>query len=116
MRHKSPVHGEGNVRVKGADRTSVLGEAKTVQPFAVVGIIYPPFSLSSFISRRPTPPPTCTASCSSSSFMSGEVTDLLTMAVDKAAVTKLVRSEDASEEGDQRRDFVATADLLQFYY
>lgn len=48
--------------------------------------------------------------------MSGEVTDLLTMAVDKAAVTKLVRSEDASEEGDQRRDFVATADLLQFYY
>lgn len=50
MRHKSPVHGEGNVRVKGADRTSVLGEAKTVQPFAVVGIIYPPFSLVLYLS------------------------------------------------------------------
>lgn len=46
MRYKSPVHGEGNVRIKGADRTSVSREAKTVNSSWLMSILLLSLSLS----------------------------------------------------------------------
>lgn len=52
MRYKSPVHGEGNVRIKGADRTSVSREAKTVNSSWLVSILLLSLSSSLALSFR----------------------------------------------------------------
>lgn len=111
MRYKSPVHGEGNVRIKGADRTSVSREAKTVNSSWLMSILL--LSLSFF-------PLSCSFISYTSlfvrslsdirfflSFMSGEVTDLLTIAGDKRASGKR-RGGKRRDEEDQTSDFVGT--------
>lgn len=109
MRHKSPVHGEGNARVKGADRTSVSygGRPKRSVPLRrPFGTVYPPSSLwSAFISRRPMCATTCSRRCSSSSFVSAEVTDLLTIARGRDGTRRTIAGSVGRRKGRSKERF-----------
>lgn len=110
MRYKSPVHGEGNVRIKGADRTSVSREAKTVNSSWLVSILLLSLSLSlsrSFVSYTSLFVRSLSDIRFFLSFMSGEVTDLLTIAGDERASGKR-RGGKRRDEEDQTTDFVGT--------
>lgn len=102
--------GKGNVRVKGADRTSVFGGGQNGQSFAAFGTVHLALSVSRHLSLAYYAAYTNPAPLRA--FMSGEVTDLLTMAGEQDGRRK-ARSIGGSVEKREIKGEISSRRILQ---